>query len=349
MICYSLPSDFEIQTLESIIKLNRLNPEHKITEIYGQATDGYIKNSGRMLSMLTKVSINSFGDYVAECHKHGIQFNYTINASCMSNMEREEDTISFIKELINLGIDSLTVSIPRLIEIIRKEFPDIELKASAICAVNNVNKARAMFKLGVNRIVLDPNITRCFNIIKQITDEFSDKCEMILNNMCVKNCVFTMFHYNYDAHCILDCSNEDRYYLDKCSHQKASDYANYLRLNWIRPEDMHYYTSSGIKRFKLQGRNVHDGKLILKAIKHYIDNDFDGNLIELLTLFTPYNIVQPYIDNKKLHGFVERFYLNPGFCNDNCKCCGYCASYLKKCANIVELEELKSMAQILYL
>lgn len=348
MIDYSVPSDFEIRTLKDISKLNQLNPEHKITEIYGQVTDGYIKSSGRMVSMLKTVSINSFGDYLAECRKRGIQFNYTINASCMSNMEKEENTISFIRELIDAGVDSFTVSIPRLIEIIRKKFPDIEIKASAICAINTVNKARAMFKLGVNRIVLDPNITRCFNVIKQITDEFPEKCEIILNNMCVKNCIFTLFHYNYDAHCTLDCTNEDRYYLNKCSYQKAMDFANYLRLNWIRPEDLHYYIGCGLKRFKLQGRNVHDGKLILKAIKHYINQDFDGNLIELLTVFTPYNIVQPYINNKKLDGFIKKFYLNPAFCNDDCKKCGYCESFLEKCANVNELEELKSMAQVLY-
>ena len=84
MIDYSVPSDFEIRTLKDISKLNQLNPEHKITEIYGQVTDGYIKSSGRMVSMLKTVSINSFGDYLAECRKRGIQFNYTINASCMS-------------------------------------------------------------------------------------------------------------------------------------------------------------------------------------------------------------------------------------------------------------------------
>jgi len=347
-IDYSIPSDFEIKTLEDISKLNRLYHGHKVTEIYGQVTDGYIKNSGRMLSMLKTISINSFGDYLTECHKRGIKFNYTINASCMSNMEDEENTISFIRDLYNMGVDSFTVSIPRLIEIIRGKCHDVEIKASAICAINNVNKARAMFNLGVNRIVLDPNITRCFNVIKRITNEFPDSCEIILNSMCVKNCIFTMFHYNYDAHCIGDITNSNRYYFNKCSHQKALDCANYLRLNWIRPEDMHYYTDSGLNKFKLQGRNVHNGDLILKAIKHYIENNFDGNLIDLLTVFTPYNIVQPYIDNKKLDGFVNRFYLRPDCCNDDCRNCGYCDSYISKCADSAELVEFKSMAKVLY-
>ncbi|WP_339063035.1 hypothetical protein [Tepidibacillus marianensis] len=60
---------------------------------------------------------------------------------------------------------------------------------------------------------------------------------------------------------------------------------NYLKLNWIRPEDLHHYTDIGITHFNLHGRtNVYTGNPA-KAVKHYIEEQYDGNLLNLLELF----------------------------------------------------------------
>ena len=72
-----------------------------------------------------------------------------------------------------------------------------------------------------------------------------------------------------------------------------------IRLNWIRPEDLHYYYELGIRHFKIQGRqNVVTGDVV-KTLRYYIDEDFNGNLYDLITLFSPYNAFQPYMDNKQ--------------------------------------------------
>jgi collagenase-like PrtC family protease len=130
--------------------------------------------------------------------------------------------------------------------------------------------------------------------------------------------------------------------------QKAGGVKNAIRLNWIRPEDLKYYVDAGIFHFKIQGRqNILQGDII-KTLKHYFSEDYDGNLFDLITLFAPYNSFQPYMDNKKLDGFIKTFYIKPDFCKDMCDSCGYCESYARKCMETNHVEELNAKALSFY-
>ena len=122
--------------------------------------------------------------------------------------------------------------------------------------------------------------------------------------------------------------------------QKAFSPRNIIKLNFIRPEDLHYYYESGIKHFKIQGRHITDNDKLIRTIKYYFDEKYDGDLMELITIFTPYNAFQPQVDNKKLEGFVDKIYKNHSFCRDNCDKCGYCMEYAKKSMDIKRVEEL---------
>ncbi|MCU0287364.1 MAG: hypothetical protein MUF15_13335, partial [Acidobacteria bacterium] len=69
---------------------------------------------------------------------------------------------------------------------------------------------------------------------------------------------------------------------------------------------------------------------VVKALSHYIAENFEGNLFDLITIFAPYNAFQPYIDNKKLAGFVKTFFEHPDFCRNVCASCHFCLNYAQK-------------------
>ncbi len=67
-------------------------------------------------------------------------------------MEITKSGLHKIKEFLNrlwdIQVDSMTVSLPSLIEIIKSLNPDIRVKVSAISSVNTPNKALAYKKNG---------------------------------------------------------------------------------------------------------------------------------------------------------------------------------------------------------
>jgi len=105
---------------------------------------------------------------------------------------------------------------------------------------------------------------------------------------------------------------------------------NYLKMNWIRPEDTPYYTSIGINHFKIQGRHTVEKGDPVRTVECYMKERFDGNLMDLLDNFTDTSAFKLYIDNKKLDGYILSYFKTPNFCRNNCADCGYCMKYAQK-------------------
>ncbi len=346
---FSIPSDFKEETINCLEKLNKEKEgKAKIAETYGQATETEIQSSGRVTEALPKVTLRTLEDYVKYSRDRGIGFNYTLNPACFGNYEFSlkgiEQLLRFLRTLHNIGIQSLTVTSPAIFEIVSGSGLPFKLKASAICEVASPDKASFYKKLGADRIVLDPDITRNFKVIKNIYRAVGDASEIIINNVCYKNCPYKMFHYNHEAHCHSRHGEQDikDYYTNRCSLQKAGGVMHPIRLNWIRPEDLHYYYELGIRHFKIQGRqNVVTGDVV-KTLRYYIDEDFNGNLYDLITLFSPYNAFQPYMDNKSLDGYIGKFIKQP--CDDLCGECGYCENFAEKSMEKAKVLEINKNA-----
>lgn len=347
---YSIPADFKKSTIDALHELNGRYDNAKVIEIYGQVTSGVLLNSGRVIAGLPQADMTSMSEYIAYASARGIKFNYTLNPSCIGNYEFSsegiEKLILFLGQLYTAGVRHLTVTMPSLMELVQRQRLEFYIKVSAICEITSPTKALFYKRLGAKRLVVDPDITRNFLVLKNICSTFGDGVEIIVNNVCYKNCAYKIFHYNHEAHCTSHSDDQEikDYYTNRCSIQKAKNPVNAIKLNWIRPEDIKYYYDCGISHFKIQGRqNILSGDII-KTLECYFREDYDGSLFDLITLFSPYNAFQPYIDNKKLDGFVKGLYDSPGFCRDMCHQCGYCSGYAEKSINMDETQALLDKA-----
>lgn len=349
---FSLPADFKVETLDKYNECNHTYEHSSVIETYGQLTAANVLNSGRVIEGLPEVDYGKLETYFNYSRKYDIDFNYTLNPSCMGNFEFSRQGMREIKKLLrnlySIGIRWLTVTSPQLIELVRASGLDFKIKASAICEIMSPDKALFYKNMGVDRIVVDPDITRLFNRLRKITAVFGSEVEIIINNVCYKNCAYKMFHYNHEAHRTAVTDNDSQtvtdYYFNRCAMQKAGDLKNVIRMSWIRPEDLKYYMDTGIYYFKIQGRqNVLKGDPA-KALKHYMAETYEGNLYDLITIFAPYTSFQPYIDNKKLDNFVKKFFDDPGFCQNTCAACGYCESFAKKSMDREKAGKLNTQA-----
>lgn len=353
MIYMNVPADFRVDTLNQFDRLNQKYSDAKISETYGQVSVGAgDMGSGRPADLLPKADWIALENYIAASKKYGIDFNYTMNATCLGNKEFTEQGVngilSDLQRLYNIGVSSITVALPSLMEIIRSSPFNFEIKASALCQITNVNKAQGYQQLGVNRMVLDESLNRDFDTIKRIREKTSAKIELILNVICHRNCIYRPFHQNQCAHDTKGDQPSSTFYTHRCMLQRFSKAGDILRLGWIRPEDLHLYEKIGIEYFKLQGRhNVERGDPV-RAVEAYMKRDFNGNLLELLDLFNSLNSFGFYLDNKKLNGFVDKYYQNKDFCRLDCDSCKYCDNFVDRCIDAKEAEVIRKRAQVYY-
>ena len=333
---FCMPADFKLETLDAYAELNRANEGVMVFETYGNILINNQFGSGRNARDLPKVDMASLHEYVAHSSKLGIDFNYTINAPYMNNMEFTKEGVAdftaFLKELYAAGVRSLTLAMPPLFELANSTGLDFSIRASVICNINSANKALEWKKRGVERIVVDESIARDFKTLKSIVSAFGDKVEIIANSLCQQDCADRIFHYNQTAGDSIGVSNAVScgYYLHRCALRAHKDPSTLLKAAWIRPEDLKYYEDIGIEYFKFQGRHFIETADPVRMLQAYIDESYDGNLTELFYMFSPANKIQVNLDNRRLDGFLKPFVENEGFCSKNCSEHGYCNRFAQK-------------------
>ncbi len=351
---FNVPADFKEETIDRYAALNKKYRDSKVTETYGQITVGNSMGSGRAYDLIPKVDIGRLKSYIEYSKEKDIAFNYTLNATCIGNREFSAEgaaeITAFLDRLYDAGVRSLTVTLPSLMELIRLKGYDFEIKASTVCQIINANKAEAFKKMGVDKIVIDESINRDFETLRRIRNTFGEKVEVITNVICHKNCVYEMFHHNQTSHDSGTASDmpSSTYYSHRCMMKRCESPETIMKLAWIRPEDIQYYVGIGINYFKLQGRQAVMKGDPVRTVECYCKESYDGNLMELLDMFSPTNSFSVYIENGKMDGFIKPFYEIPNFCKNDCVSCSYCENFAKKHTDYKKVGEIFDTANEFY-
>lgn len=351
---YSVAADFNKTTIDRYCELNNQYSDSKIIETYGSITIDNAFESGRVTKQLPKIDFLDLKRYIEYSKSKGIDFNYTFNATYMNKREFSdkgiEDIMKFLQQLYEIGVRSLTVALPSLIEIVKASGYDFKIKASTLCQIINANKADFYKKLGLDRIVIDESINRDFKAIREITRVFGDKVEMIVNPICLTDCTYRMFHYNQiSGDSTTECNETaTNYFEHRCVLQRHGDIANMLKIAFVRPEDIKLYAESGIRYFKLQGRNLVTKGDPVKTVQMYFEQRFDGDVMDLIYMFNPLNNFKIYLDNAKLDGFIDPFYKKDNFCSKDCHSCSYCKEFSKKVIDYEKAEEVIKLSKVFY-
>ncbi len=335
---FTVPSDFNKDTIRKIVSLSNGYINHKVVEVYGDLPNYMCIGSGRGSIEIGKQikNLEELAEYIKFLNDNGIEFNYTINAACTENLELVGDgqrkIIYEIDQLMDLGIKKFTVasvSLLKLLHFIYKE--KIQLTLSAIANVNSVSRAVEAERLGATTIVLGEDMTRNIQRIKEICNHTEVNIEIIVNSMCNFNCIYRKSHYNALSHQHGDKNDDAVAFFTKQCMKKSLEYpVELIKSPWIRPEDLERYHGLGIDIFKIIGREIADSMKLDKMLYYYFEGNFDGNLLELNNGFSMKG--RKKILNDRLDGFSNYFFNESFKCLDICNTgkCMHCHKYLKR-------------------
>ncbi len=362
----SVPTNFQDDLIP------RLNKK-EVSEVYGKLTADFV--GGCMASyMLPSINKNKLHRHLNQAHAHGLKFNYLLNSVCLGAREwsigGQRRLHRLLDWIADIGTDSVTVSNPYLLQLIKKEYPRLKVSVSISAQIDSIAKARHWGDLGADLINLDLSIYRNFALLAKIRKYTECKLQVLANSICLQHCPFRFYHFATSAHAsqIGDKSKGSAidYCLLSCKYLRLLDTTNFIHGGWIRPEDVHYYEDLGIESLKLEDRAAHTDD-ICRIVTAYTDRRYDGNLMDLILMmserrffkgpaklsrgikyfFRPfrYNPLLIYklskvlsrlevsIDNRALDGFLEHFV--KGNCKEGmCLDCGYCQKIAEKAVKI---------------
>lgn len=351
---FKVGTNFDMDLLKSIIELNKASDKNKVTELYG-SDRAHAALAARPDFRLPDVDKGSFEEYVKVAADNGIGFNYTMNSIIPYGSKREfafnqQEIAYFVRYLEEVGVSRITVANPMMLELIRNKLhSDIELEVSTIMHIDTVTQIRYMFeKYGVRKICCNLNKNRDFRFLEAASQYCYDNgiiFELMANEFCGVGGPDYATHCVYRDSCYIchatNVSLEDtllfnEYPMQFCTRSRNENPANWLRVKFIRPEDVKVYNDIGINHFKITGRTG-SSAYILRTLKSYLDESYDGNL---LGLWKPLESIKDGavesihhydIPNKSLDGFIEKWSLGYHNC-DNEVCgvtCKYCEAFYK--------------------
>jgi len=314
-------------------------------QIYGVLPTSMIGSGGTGPDNIRMLA-NQVEEYIEQAHLAGLKFDYLLNAPSMGNMEWDEKThrelLIHLNWIASIGADSVTVTIPYLVELIKRQFPQLEVRVSTIAHVNSVARAKLFESLGADSITLDINVNRSFGALKAIRNTVSCELTVLMNNLCLYQCPYEYYHHDGLGHASQNYNPLRGSYVDycvlRCTLDRLRDVSQVIKCRWVRPEDIHIYEDLGIDMFKISSRAMPTEK-ILRAARAYSSRQHQGNLYDIFNVVPPKagfagsalsgeqgnDIGSPpryYIDNQALEGFVDFFRKQD--CSSGCDHCGYC-------------------------
>jgi collagenase-like PrtC family protease len=318
-----------------------------VKNLFGKLTQDFV-GGGLEPFKLDTVTREQVENHIGYAHEHGITYNYTLNSPCLANAEFSENGRMELRQLldwlVSAEVDSVTVSIPLLLRIIKKEYPEIQVKVSSSVCVDSVIKARRWEEMGADCIVLDPMVVnRDFEMLNAIRKAVGIDLELIINNNCLWHCPFLTYHQSCMGHTSRGDGNSSSYdycYLSGCSLRRVTDPAILLMTDWIRPEDLSHYEELGYTQFKIIDRAT-PMEFMVERVRAYENRSFEGNLLRIMQHFGYRDIFNPeeimkhiYIDNQALDGFIEHFKKHHCSIMDCGRTCRHCHRYAEKAVRI---------------
>ena len=367
-----VPCNWDLELLEE-------TKDIPIYDFYGAMHTSPVGH-GRPALIIPKVPEERAIQFIEKAHEQGSSFSYVLNAPNMGNLEFDPSyhrkILKYLQWLVDIGVDSVHVSNPYLMEIIIEQFPELDVGVSVVVGVDSVEIAQRFENMGVSGINLSLEINRDFKMLKAIRQAVDIPLVIIPNLADLRRCHYRKYHYSILGYNSQTSSMEKawRYWAlqpckMQCNEKKLSSPVELIKSCFIRPEDLKYYDDIGIDIYKLSGRHQNT-EWIMRTVNAYMNRESPANLADVIDSIVLSNktteefhsefILQSdeeikavpefyswsaintdqskmiNIDSEALDGFMDYFVDEGCDASKNCKECGYCTDWVDKVISIDE-------------
>ncbi len=263
----------------------------------------------------------------------GIKLDLLFNANCYGEYaiseKLENSVVSLIEHLKSTvgGVEIVTTTSLTVAHVLKKFFPEIEVRASVNMKIGTVKGMEYLSDL-FDSFHLQREYNRDIPHIKMLkgwADKNGKKLVLLANSGCFSHCSGQIFHDNLVAHeaeiCEINNLKDFTPYVCWRSLKNKENWVMLLQNTWIRPEDIHNYDGL-FDTVKIATRMHSHPGMVIDA---YVRRNFIGNTLDL---FEPGfgRAIAPYILNNSF--FPKDWFTKISSCDKLCHRCNYCKSVL---------------------
>lgn len=227
---------------------------------------------------------------IRNINAQGVPIRYTYTNPLLTEADLDDPYCNFCLKAADNGMNEVMVFSPILEEYIRKNYPSYKINSSTCKEIKSWEELNAELEKDYHMVVLDFNLNNQFDMLEKI--EKKDKCEVLVNTLCVPGCPRRGDHYkNIAQNQRIALQNRKNppdkqvpivpwhcEYGDKNCIHTIQDYKTY-----ISPEQIwDIYVPMGFSNFKIEGRTANIFSLVDTYCFYMIEPEKQGEVRLLL-------------------------------------------------------------------
>lgn len=314
---FSVASNWDTSLIDFFSKLNQDHQKNTVYQVFSSKAFSILWSANTDVPDIIEGDIEN---KIAYTKQAGIKFNYLINSSILPDLWDKiikKRALEYLSWIQGMKVDILTVANEDLLNLIWSNFPNIPINISVVMGIKEIEKINTLRQKYPNivRVTLHQDLNRNRELLqKHILNAHNHKTlkpidvELLANEVCFIGCGLMKEHY--DALTSLSQKKKRKDFMFWwCCEKRKQNIIDFINSSFIRPEDVHIYEELWVDIIKLAGRKEPTNKLVLRT-KAYMDEFYQGNIMDLfLAEFWPGSKI-PYIDNSNFDGFLEFLWKN---------------------------------------
>jgi hypothetical protein len=264
--------------------------------------------------------IYTFKKTIEFLNSKNIKFNYLLNSPTENYMDKIGDIKKLLKELKNMGVESITLSYPYLISYAKeKGFKIVHSILQNTCS--DLRIKHLLEYGGGDRFIVHGNYIRQINALKYLKKILPENSflEIPVNLNCRLDCPNEIMHYN--------CG--DSIFFKDFFRKDKRGFKDWLQRVWVRHKDIEEYQSIGIDFFKITERAM-PSKTIYNYLKYFIDGSMMNPSQILYPGYFKDELTGTVVTDDELDNYFDFIFSEPG-CTGKCTECGnYCDMYVDR-------------------
>ena len=279
MVKYIIPGFYEHADINlKLIDLMKTNPEifNDNTEIYASYGNFQhcIFDGGRIFPDLSQASKEVIDNIILDYNKRGIKVRYVFTNNQLKETDYYDRFANIILEEGNNGMNEIVIADSGLENYIREYYNNYNFISSTTkCLTNPQDLKKELDKDNYYMVCLDYNLNHNKKLLESLSNEQKNKCEFLVNAICVSGCPNRKEHYRLNS--ISNLQHGRKYQMEECNiryngiHPKILSQPNNITVNEI----YNYNEPLGFSYFKIEGRTWSDMDLILTYANFMVKPD----------------------------------------------------------------------------
>ena len=286
MINFAISGMYENYTINSIL-INIFKKERQCfyDDIGFDAFFGNFQmciwDGGRCFSVQKHATLEKIEEIKNFYNKENIPIRFIYTNTKIEPKHCYDRFSNIVTEICENDINEIVVNSPVLEEYLRKTYPKYKFISSTTKCITKKEDLINELNKNYFRVCLDYNLNHNFKLLENLSKEQKEKCEFLVNAICISACPNRKKHY--DLNSLSSLSYGKIFKLNFCNIPGNNLYPyKETKQTQIQPDEIYsYYSLNNFTHFKLEGRTFDALSHLCNCVKYLVKPEFQLYIISI--------------------------------------------------------------------